>query len=147
MGRLDVEARLVALRHPGLEEQDGTRIWFDNCLGNLDAPCDLISKRGGIEIELHQAELKIPQPPSFFPFPALSDFHLSPNEKGSRCKVRYLGLSVVNIQNLISIAFLFRLYVTSRDGYESHVQVVEILDHMSCYQAVKICPLLSLHLQ
>lgn len=59
MGRLDVEARLVALRHPGLEEQDGTRRWFENCLGNLDAPCDLISKRVAVEIKVSQAELKI----------------------------------------------------------------------------------------
>ena len=75
MGRLDVEAHLVALRHPSLKEQDGTRREIENCLGNLNAPCDLISERSRVEIKVLPAEAKMPQPPSLF-FSALSDFYL-----------------------------------------------------------------------
>ena len=49
MGRMDVEAHLVALRHPDLEGQDEILRWLEKCLGNLNAPCDLISKWGGID--------------------------------------------------------------------------------------------------
>ena len=94
MGRRDVEAHLVALRHPGREEQDGNRRWLENCLGNLNAPCDLISKRDRVEIKVQQAEANKFYGRQAFFFQPYRTFVLALTKWCSRC-ASYLG-SIVN---------------------------------------------------
>ena len=105
MGRTDEEAHLVTLRHPDLEEQDGIRRWFESCLGNLNAPCDLISMWGGVE---KTTSSRGEEPKSFFS--ALWDFHLSPNE----IVFEICLWGQLSIHRSVSIAFPFRLYVIPR---------------------------------
>ena len=129
MGRLDVEAHLVALRHPGREEQDGTRRRLENCLGNLNAPCDLISKRGRVDIKLQQEEAKIPQPPSLFFLSALSDLRFGPIKMVFEMCI----WGQLSIHRLISIAFPFQLSVTLRGLIcKPFPKYIIIPDHMSC---------------